>query len=184
MVSDVKLRDRKVGIIVGPGFDDSQVVRVAEILRDMEASVELIGLGETLPAGVAGMRGALVKPNIQLSRVTAGGMDAVIIPGGNSTATLQSDGMVLTLLIEMQSAGKPIGAISNGVAVLTSAGIIAGMRVTADYRIKSILEESGATYLDQALVVDHNLVTSQSDKNLLHFVDAIAFLLEPATTLR
>ncbi|MCL4309847.1 MAG: DJ-1/PfpI family protein [Actinobacteria bacterium] len=180
----VKLTAKTVGVIVAPGFDDGQVIRVTEILKGMEAQVLVISLGDTVPAGVAGMRGALIKPGIQMSRLHPANLDALIIPGGNSTASMQADSMMLTLIMEIESMEKPIGAIGNGVVVLASAGQVASRRVTGDYRIKPAVEEAGATYLDQALVVDHNLVTAQSDRNLDHFVEAIAFLLQPATTLR
>lgn len=183
-MSEVKLREKTVGIVAAPGFDDGQVVKVTEILKGMEARVQVISLGDTVPAGVAGMHGSLIKPVVQLSRVRPSDLDALIIPGGNSTASMQADSMILTLIIEMESTEKPIGAIGNGVAVLASAGQVAGHRVTGDYRVKPAMEEAGATYLDQALVVDHSLVTSQSGKNLEHFVEAIAFLLQPATTRR
>ena len=180
----MKLIGCKVGIVVAPGFDDGQVDTVFRLLRGMEAAVEIIGPGETILPAITGMRGTVIRSTVQLSRVSASGLDAVIIPGGNSTASLQADVMALTLLIEMAMAGKPIGGISNGVAVLASAGLVAARRVTGDLRIRMMLKESDATFLDQGVVVDHNLVTSQSEENLLHFVDAIAFLLEPATSLR
>ncbi len=183
-MSKVELKGRKVGIFVAPGFDDGQVIKAVEILRDMKAEVRVISQGEALAGPVAGMRGALLSPNVQLPRLAAAGLDAVIIPGGNSTAALQSDTMVLTLLMEMQEAGKPIGAVGNGAMVLASAGLVDGKRVTGDFRIKRALEEYGATFFGQGLVVDRNVVTSQSEKNLPHFVEAIAFLLEPAPTLR
>ena len=182
-MSKVKLTEKTVGVMVAPGFDDGQVIRVAEILKGMQARVLVVSLGDTIPAGVAGMRGALIKPGIQLSRVHSTDLDALIIPGGNSTASMQADSMVLTLIMEMESMEKPVGAIGNGVAVLGSAGQVANRRVTGDYRIKPAVEEAGASYFDQALVVDHNIVTSQSDRNLEHFVEAIAFLLQPATTM-
>jgi len=183
-VSDLNLKGRTVGILVAPGYDDSQVVRLEAILRDMGATVEVISPGETLPPGVAGIRGSLLKPTIELARVAASSLDALIIPSGNSTAALQSDARALTLLLEIQSLEKPIGTIGNGALVLASAGLVSGKRVTGDYRIKTALEYNGASYTDKSLVVYHNLVTSQSEKNLHHFVDTIAFLLETAASLR
>ncbi len=183
-MSNVELKRRKVGILVAPGFDDGQVIRTIEILRDMKAEVMVSSQGEVLPGPVAGMRGALLNPNVQLSRLPAASLDAVIIAGGNSTAALQSDTMALTLLMELQAAGKPIGAVGSGAMVLASAGLVNGMRVTGEFRTKRALEHHGAFFLGQGLVVDHNIVTSQSEQNLLHFIEAIAFLLEPAPTLR
>lgn len=179
----MNLRGRTVGIIVAPGFDDSQVVRLVEILRAREAETRVISTGESDSTAVAGMRGSLLKADMLLSMTSAVNLDAIIIPGGNSTAMIQTDPRVLILLLEMHAAGKPVGAVANGSAVLVSAGLVAGRRVTGDIRVKTALEEGGGVYLDQGIVVDHNMVTIQSESNLTHFIDAIAFLLEPAPTL-
>ncbi len=183
-MSKVKLNGRKVGIFVAPGFDDGQVIRAIEILQELNADVRVVSQDEAFPAPVTGMRGTQLNPTVQLSCLPAADLDAILIAGGNSTASLQSDFMVSTLLMEMQFAGKPIGAVGNGALVLASAGLVNGARVTGDYRIRRALEEQGGVFFGQGLVVDHNIVTSQSEQNLLHFVEAIAFLLEPAPTLR
>jgi protease I len=130
------------------------------------------------------MRGSQLQADTVLARVAAGRLDTLIIPGGNSTAMLQTDPRVLTLLMEMQHEEKPVGAIGSGSAALASAGMVAGRRVTGDMRVRTALEENGAIFLEQGVVVDHNMVTAQSESHLDHFIDAIAFLLEPAPSLR
>ncbi|MFA5800913.1 MAG: DJ-1/PfpI family protein [Thermoleophilia bacterium] len=181
-VSVMNLTDRTLGIIVGPGFDESQVVKVAQELRMRGARVIVIGLAETEAMAVAGLNGSLLKPDAVISRTNASGLDAVIIPGGDSTSKLKTDDRVLTLVLEMNSTSKPIGVTGNGTLVLGAAGLLANKRVTGDPGIKEEVEKSGALYLSQGVVVDHNLVTSRADTDLPHFVDTITFLLEPATT--
>jgi len=182
-VSVMNLRDRTIGIIVGPGFDESQVVKVAQELRIRGARVLIISVAETEAAAVAGLNGSLLKPDTVISKTNASGLDALIIPGGDSTKRLKSDDRVLTLVLEMNSTGKPIGVTGNSAVVLGAAGLLGNKRVTGDPGIKDDVEKSGALYLSQGVVVDHNLVTSRADTDLHHFVDTISFLLEPATTM-
>ena len=84
----------------------------------------------------------------------------------------------------MNSLKKPIGTVSNAVAVLAAGGLLSGMRVTGEIDIKDVLDEAGALFLSQGVVVDHNLVTARAEEDIPHFVDAISFLLEPAASLR
>lgn len=180
----MNLRGRTIGIVAGPGFEDSQVIKAAQILRQRGAKVVVIGIGESEAVAVTGRQGSLLKPDAVIRKAKAAALDAIIIPGGESISRLTSDERVLTLLLEMQSLKRPIGATCNASAILAAAGLVAGMRVTGDNRIKAELEDAGAVYLNQGVVVDHNMVTARAAEDISHFVDAVSFLLEPAPSLR
>lgn len=180
----MKLKSKTIGIVAGPGFDDSQVIKAAQMLRQRGARVVVIGVGESEAVAVAGRQGSLLKPDVVLGNASAATMDAIIIPGGDSNTRLTSDERVLTLLLEINSLEKPIGATSDATLVLAAGGLVFGRRVTGQESIRNELEEAGAIFLNQGVVVDHNLVTARGEDDIPHFVDAISFLLEPATTLR
>ncbi|MHB0866198.1 MAG: DJ-1/PfpI family protein [Thermoleophilia bacterium] len=180
----MKLRGRTIGIFVASGFDDSQVVKAAQMLRNRGARVMAIGMGQTHAVAVAGKQGSLLKPDAILSDLAAADLDAIIIPDGDSAKRIRGDERALTLILEMNQQKKPVGAIGNAVTVFASAGLVSGFRVTADPMIKLALIESGAKYVDQGVVVDHNLVTARRPSDLTHFIDAISFLLDPAPSLR
>lgn len=179
----MKLKGRTVGITVAPGFDDTQVVEAAQLLRKRGAKVVIISTGESEVVAVAGMRGSLLKPDTVISKSHPSDFDAIIIPGGDAPARLKADVRVLTLLLGMSSQQKPLGAVFNGPVVLAAAGLLSERRVTGDSAIKGELENAGARFVSQGVVVDHNLVTCGTESDLTHFVDAVLFLLEPATTL-
>lgn len=174
----MNLRDRKIGIVLAPGFDDAQVVNLICELKERGAATYIISIGASVYTALAGMRGSLFSPDLILAQVSPLNIDALIVPGGNSTAMLWTDLRVLILVLEMQRKGKPVGAIGNAVAVFASAGIVANRRVTGDLQIKVAVEESGAKYLDQGVVVDRNMVTAQSEIDIPHFLDALAFLID------
>lgn len=176
------LKNRTVGIMAAVGFDDSQLFKVARELRARKAKVQIIGVNGF--RGIEGAHGSRVEPDTILEKTGARELDAIIVPGGDYLVAIQSNDRLLTLLIEAQSLGLPIGAIGNGPAALALAGLLRERRVTGDARIRLILSEAGARYLDQALVVDHNIVTSRDGNDVLHLIDAIAFLLEPAASRR
>lgn len=179
----MNLSGRTIGILVAPGFDDRQVGQVAQALRERGARVVAIGMGESEAVAVAGRHGSLLKPDVVLSQVSADKLDAIIVPGGESAIRIRVDERTLTLLMEMDSRQKPIGAMCNATAVLAAAGLICERRVTGDAMVKRDLAEAGGIYLEQGVVVDHNLVTLRSSDHLAHFIDAISFFLEPAPSL-
>lgn len=184
VVSCLNLKSKTIGILAGPGFEDSQVIKAAQILRQRGARVVIIGIGESEVVAVAGRQGSLLKPDVVLGKAPAMSMDALIIPGGDSNNRLTADERVLTLLLEVNSLDKPIGATCDAPLVLAAGGLVFGRRVTGEEQVRKELEEAGAIFMNQGVVVDHNLVTARGEDDIPHFVDAISFLLEPATSLR
>lgn len=184
MVDIMTLGGRYIGVLLGPGFDNQQVSRLVQDLRLRDAEVRLIGLGEARNVAVASNRGDLLKPDSILSEVTPSDFDALIVPGGSSASRLASDERVLTLLLGIQAENKPVAAFGNGQLVLAASGLLASRRVAAPPEIREALSEAGAEYIDQELVADHKLVTSRTVEEITHFVEALALLLEPATSVR
>lgn len=176
------LKKRTIGIVAAAGFDDSQLFKIARELRARGAIVRIISAADF--QSIKGAHGSQVEPDTVLEKTGARELDAIIVPGGDYLVAIQANDRLLTLLIEAHSLGLPIGAIGNGPAALALAGLLRERRVTGDSRIRLILSEAGAHYLDQSLVVDHNVVTSRNGSDILHLIDAIAFLLEPAATRR
>jgi protease I len=59
-----------------------------------------------------------------------------------------------------------------------SAGILRGRRATCVSAIKDDLINAGADYVDEAVVVDRNLVTSRTPADLPYFLPAMLKVLE------
>jgi protease I len=85
---------------------------------------------------------------------------------------------------EIDKSGKPVAAICHAGWMLISAGIVAGRRATCHFAIKDDLVAAGAQYVDEAVVIDGNLVTSRGPADLPQFVPAFidAFALTAALT--
>ena len=61
--------------------------------------------------------------------------------------------------------------------MLVSADVLKGKRATCFFSIKDDLVNAGATYLDQEVVVDGNLITSRKPADLPAFIQAILDML-------
>jgi protease I len=99
--------------------------------------------------------------------------DAVVIPGGYAPDILRRFDEINRFVADMYSAKKIVAAICHGGWVLVSAGILKGAKVTGFSAIKDDLVNAGASYANQEVVVDKNLITSRNPYDLGAFCRAI-----------
>jgi protease I len=78
---------------------------------------------------------------------------------------------VLSFLQNFQATGKPLGALCHGSQ--SSAKLTKGRKATGYWPIMEDMANAGATVLDQAVVVDENVITSRFIYDIPQFVDAI-----------
>jgi protease I len=69
--------------------------------------------------------------------------------------------------------GKPIAAICHAGQVLASAGIVKNRTLTCVAGIRDDMINAGAYYVDKAVVIDGNLVTSRVPSDLPEFARAM-----------
>lgn len=128
------------------------------------------GIGTTLvsPDGgaVHGLRGHVIPVDGAVSSVDAADHDALIVPGGFAPDALRTDQASLDLVREFDRAGKPIALICHAGWVGISAGIVKGRRLTGYRAIKDDLVNAGAEWLDEATVVDGNLITARDPQDM------------------
>ena len=80
--------------------------------------------------------------------------------------------------------GKPVAAICHGPWMFCSSRddqknpVIKGKKCTSFYAIKDDLVNAGATWLDQDVVVDSNIITSRKPDDLVPFCHAIIAAIE------
>lgn len=109
-----------------------------------------------------------------VDEVDVAAYDAFIVPGGAwNPDTLRTDTQVQRLLQEAAAAGKIVAAICHGPWVLSDAGLLKGKRAAAWWSTRRDLENAGATFVDEPVVVDGNVVTSRAPIDLAPFVHAV-----------
>ena len=65
--------------------------------------------------------------------------------------------------------GRPVAAICHGPWTLIDAGVAKGRRLTSYHSIQSDLQNAGADWVDEPVVVDNGLVTSRKPSDLPAF---------------
>ena len=172
------ISDAKILIIATDGFEDSELLEPRK--RLLAAGAEVI-LASPKTDQIKGEHGALITPDRALDNVDEGEFDALLIPGGvKNPDKLRTVEAAVDLVRGFADAGKPIGAICHGPWLLVEADLLRGRTATSWPSIRTDLKNAGATVVDEAAVVDGNIVTSRNPDDVAAFTDAIAHLVEKA----
>ena len=124
-----------------------------------------------------GKYGYPCTPDITIDQARADAFDALVIPGGWAPDRLRRLPAVLELVRAFDREKKPIAMICHAGWVPVSARILKGRRVTGVSAIRDDLENAGAQFVDQSVVVDGHLVSSRSPADLPDFCRALITLL-------
>jgi len=124
-----------------------------------------------------GKNGYPATAEVLVEQVKSADFSGLLIPGGFMPDKLRREPRVLTLTREFFEQGKLVAFICHGGWIPISAKILGGKRATGSRGIKDDLENAGATWVDEPVVVDGNLVSSRTPADLARFAAAIvAFL--------
>jgi protease I len=148
------------------------------LLRLREAGAQVLTVGTGSADTYTGKHGYPITVEMAADEVRASDFDAIVVPGGYAPDRLRRYPAVNSLVGEMFEQGKVVASICHGAWVLISAGILRGREATCFSSIKDDLINAGATYLDQEVVVDSNLITSRIPDDLPAFCQAIIRALE------
>ena len=103
---------------------------------------------------------------------------ALLVPGGFMPDKLRRDARVLSLTREFFEQGKLVAFICHGGWIPISAKILKGKRATGSRGIKDDLENAGTIWVDEPVVVDGNLISSRTPRDLAAFGQAMVKFLD------
>ncbi|MCI2424973.1 DJ-1/PfpI family protein [Candidatus Acetothermia bacterium] len=147
------------------GFEEIEFSTIVDILRRAELDVITAGLRE---GAIDGAHGVKVIPDTLIDRVSADDFDIIVLPGGYpGFVNLGKDERVLRLVREMHGKNKYVAAICGAPAVLAKAGILAGRKSTIHPGVKNML--TGAKHVNERVVVDGRIITSQGPGTAMEF---------------
>lgn len=99
--------------------------------------------------------------------------DFPVVPGGDSPERLRTEApRAADIVWAFDDAGQPIAAVCHGAQLLISADVLGSREATGYWSLEVDIENAGATYRDEAVVVDDNLITSPVPDDLPAFMRA------------
>lgn len=103
-----------------------------------------------------------IRATVAFCDLHANDYAGMFISGGRAPEYIRYDQDLLRVTREIHQAGKPIASVCHGVEILTAAGIIDGRTVTTVAKCAMDAEQGGATYVDQEMVVDGNIISART----------------------
>ncbi|MCE5167896.1 type 1 glutamine amidotransferase [Paenibacillus profundus] len=160
----MRLSGKRIISFVDEEFEDLELWYPIYRAREEGAEVHLVGdePGKTY----IGKYGVPATSNYAFKDVDASTYDGLLVPGGWAPDKLRRYEDALNIVRQMNEADKPIGQICHAGWVLISAKILQGRTVTSTPGIRDDMENAGATWLDQEVVIDGNLVSARRPPDL------------------
>lgn len=166
---------KNVAVVLANNYEDVEHTSPVEALKAAGANVTVIGL--TMDE-IKGKKGHVEKPDTTFADVDPANFDMLVIPGGGSPENLRISDEAVAFTKAFVESGKPTGAICHGAQLLISADVLKDKTLTAVNKIRDDVKNAGGKYVDEAIVVDGNLITSRIPSDLDVFNEALVHALK------
>jgi 4-methyl-5(b-hydroxyethyl)-thiazole monophosphate biosynthesis len=147
-------------VVLAPGAEEIEAVTVPDVLVRAGQQVTVASTAD-VPL-VKGSRGIPLGAHTLLDQVRSQLFDVVYLPGGGGSAAVHRDDARIQDLAQAQlAAGRLLAVICAAPIALVPRGLCRGRRLTSYPGVRAQVEPHCAAWLDQRVVVDGNLITSQ-----------------------
>ncbi len=169
-----RLNHRNVAILATDGFEESELTSPLDALRSAGAKVSIVSIPDS-PDSIRGWdkddwSSRTIPVDGTVDEMGEERFDALVLPGGViNPDRLRRNKDAVEFVRAFFEAGKPVAAICHGPWMIVEAGAAKERKMTSFHSIRTDLENAGATWVDESVVVDQGLVTSRSPKDLDDF---------------
>lgn len=168
-----QLKGKKVGLLATDGFEQSELVSPRAAIAAAGATVHVIAPD---PGAIRGWSEGNWAEEVQVDAVLAEtkpeDYDALVLPGGViNPDKLRTNSEAIEFVRHFVAAGKPVAAICHAPWTLIDAEAVEGRRMTSWPSLRRDLENAGAQWVDEPVVVDQGIITSRNPGDLDAFND-------------
>jgi len=162
------LKGKKVAILATHGFEESELFEPKHALEESGADVHIIAPDTgKITAWKHGEWSRKADVDKVLAEADVADYDALMLPGGViNPDKLRRDPTAVKLVHDFVASGKPVAAICHGPQLLIDAEVVKGKVMTSFFSIKKDLQNAGANWVDQEVVIDQNLITSRKPDDI------------------
>lgn len=146
----------KVAVLMAEGYEEGETLTIVDLLRRAGIECHTFSFGDEY---VKGMHNMYIKADKMFSEEIKD-YDMLVLPGGRpGGANLKANPEVISMVQYFNENNKYLAAMCSGTIVLSDAKVIDGKKVTGytGYADKLI----GGQFIDDVVVFDQNIVTSQ-----------------------
>ena len=175
MVEDTKSVKKVAFLVAAEGIEKAELVEPWAAVTDAGHEAVLLS-----PAsGEVQLFEHLDKSGTQavdatVGEVAVGDFDALVLPGGVANPdALRTDAAAVAFVREFVESGKVVAAICHAPWTLIEADVVRGKQLTSWPSLQTDLRNAGASWVDERVVVDGNLVTSRNPDDIPAFNNAL-----------
>jgi protease I len=170
------LQGKRVAILMTDGVEQVEYTGPRSFLEGQGAQVTLVSpkaSGEEIQGFNHMDLGDKFRVELDVRDAHAGDFDALVLPGGVANPDqLRLSPEAIAFIREFGLGNKPIAAICHGPWTLIDADLVTGRRVTSWPTLQLDLQNAGARWSDEQVVVDGKLVTSRKPDDIPAFNQA------------
>jgi protease I len=166
------LAGKTIAIIATDGFEEAELFETREALLDAGAAVSLLSpkSGEIRAWKEAEWSDRTITVDEALGNADPDKFDGLLLPGGVVNADrIRTEEGAVRFVLGMVDAGKPIAVICHGSWVLIEAEAVDERIMTSWPSLRTDLENAGARWVDEEVVVDGGLVSSRKPDDIPSF---------------
>jgi protease I len=163
---DLELEGKRIAVLVQDEYADLEFWYPALRLRETGAEVTIVG---TAPLHYLSRHGLPIQADIGANQVGANDFDAIVIPGGEASDSMQHDAAMVALVHNMEQAGKVIAAISYAGQAMTSAHDEHDEHTAQFFGLKAPVQQAAGPLAKSAVIREGNLITARPPINLPAF---------------
>jgi protease I len=172
----MKLTGKKIAFIVAPkNFRDEEYFQPKVVLQSQGAAVLTFAKGD--PEEMPGNQGGKARTDAKFNDLNSDDYDGLVFVGGNGAKIYFENKKIHKLIRQFIDKNKVIGAICIATTILAKAGVLENKQVTSTEDQKETIKSFGAKWLDQAIVVDGNIITANGPEAALKFGSKLAQML-------
>ncbi|QWC00721.1 type 1 glutamine amidotransferase [Mycoplasmatota bacterium] len=161
----------KIAILIENQYDAKELLYPYYRMQEEGYDVDLIGTAAKTT--YTSKNGVPLESDFASQDVSAEDYDALIIPGGFSPDYMRRNQATVHFVKGMNEKGKVIAAVCHGPWLLISSIKLKGRKLTGFHTLQRDIENAKGIFVNEELVIDGNLITSRSPKDLPMFAKAI-----------
>ncbi len=168
---DAGIEGKKVAILTENGFEEVELTSPKQALEDAGATVHIVSPQSDKVKGWDHDHWSIeLDVDVQLEKANPEDYDMLVIPGGVINPDKMRTNKTCVLFAQhFIEQGKPLAAICHAPQLLIETGMISTRKLTSSLSIKTDLQNAGALWEDEEVVVDNGLVTSRGPQDLPAF---------------
>ena len=168
-------------IVAAPGAEEIELITVADVLRRAEQDVTIASTSDSLT--YIGSRDLPMAANTTLDAVIDQDFDLVYLPGGfGSAETCRDDARIQSLIKRQLASDRLLAIICAAPIALVPAACATDRRVTSYPAVSDTVRDGVSEWVDQKVVIDGNLITSQGPGTAMDLALTLAGLLAGENT--